>query len=320
MAAEELSAAHGMPAVVVDLDAGRAPAPGAGPDGLPALVAAARAVPAVLIGVAHSDANPAAGLCDLVLADREAVEGVVGAVEQHPLASVALALLLRESERRTVADGLAAESAAYSMLQGGPEFAAWRASHPASPRAPDDGPRVVLQREHGRLTVTLSRPAMHNAVDARMRDELYEAFTMAASDPSLVDVVLQGGGPSFCSGGDLDEFGSRPDPASAHVVRLTRSAGRAIAMIADRVTARLHGHCLGAGIELPAFAGRVVARPGTEIALPEVGLGLVPGAGGTVSLPRRIGRHRTAYLALSGVRLDATTAHAWGLVDEVASE
>jgi enoyl-CoA hydratase/carnithine racemase len=60
-----------------------------------------------------------------------------------------------------------------------------------------------------------------------------------------------------------------------------------------------------------------VARADTEIALPELGLGLIPGAGGTVSLPRRIGRRRTAYLALSGARLDSSTAATWGLVDSV---
>jgi enoyl-CoA hydratase/carnithine racemase len=60
-----------------------------------------------------------------------------------------------------------------------------------------------------------------------------------------------------------------------------------------------------------------VARPDTVIGLPEVSLGLIPGAGGTVSLPRRIGRHRTAWLALTGRTIDAATARAWGLVDEI---
>ena len=62
--------------------------------------------------------------------------------------------------------------------------------------------------------------------------------------------------------------------------------------------------CLGAGVELPAFAARVVAHANTSFALPELEMGLVPGAGGTVSLPRRIGRQRTAWLALTGQRLD----------------
>jgi enoyl-CoA hydratase/carnithine racemase len=74
---------------------------------------------------------------------------------------------------------------------------------------------------------------------------------------------------------------------------------------------------MGAGIELPAFADTVIAAEDTVIALPEVELGLIPGAGGTVSVTRRIGRHRTALLALSGMHLDPATAHALGLVDRL---
>ena len=69
---------------------------------------------------------------------------------------------------------------------------------------------------------------------------------------------------------------------------------------------------------MAAFARHVVADPATRIALPEIALGLIPGAGGTVSLTRRCGRQRTAALALTGREIDAQTALAWGLVDEVA--
>jgi len=128
---------------------------------------------------------------------------------------------------------------------------------------------------------------------------------------------VRGAGPSFCSGGDLDEFGSRPDPGTAHLIRLSRSAARLVHGLRDRVEVELHGWCVGAGIELPAFAATVRAAPDTRISLPELAFGLVPGAGGTVSLPRRIGRQRTNWLAMSGATLDATTALAWGLVDEL---
>ncbi|RIL07464.1 MAG: enoyl-CoA hydratase, partial [Proteobacteria bacterium] len=90
--------------------------------------------------------------------------------------------------------------------------------------------------------------------------------------------------------------------------------------LGDRLEAHLHGACIGAGVELAAFAGRVVARADAWFALPELSMGLVPGAGGTVSLPRRIGRQRTAWLALSGARLDARTALGWGLVDELVDD
>ena len=90
-----------------------------------------------------------------------------------------------------------------------------------------------------------------------------------------------------------------------------------ISALADRVVVHLHGACIGSGIELPAFARRVFARPDTSIALPEVGFGLIPGAGGTISLPRRIGRHRTAQLALTATPIDVATALEWGLVDGI---
>jgi enoyl-CoA hydratase/carnithine racemase len=98
---------------------------------------------------------------------------------------------------------------------------------------------------------------------------------------------------------------------------MTRSPARAMAAVADRLVAHLHGACFGSGIELPAFAARVVARPDTVVGLPELSLGLIPGAGGTVSVTRRIGRHRTAWLALTGRTIDAATALEWGLVDEI---
>lgn len=99
---------------------------------------------------------------------------------------------------------------------------------------------------------------------------------------------------------------------------MERSIARLLAAVAGRVEVRLHGACIGSGIELGAFAGRVSAAPDVSIGLPELGMGLIPGAGGTVSITRRIGRHRTCWLALSGARLDADTARSWGLVDAVA--
>jgi enoyl-CoA hydratase/carnithine racemase len=241
---------------------------------------------------------------------------LMSAINEHPLTSKALVMLLRGAADQSVRHGLVNESTTYSMLQGSPEFREWLRSRPP-PRPRDDGPCVRVQRDDAVLRVTLSRPHVHNAFNARMRDELLDALAVAAADPSIESVELSGDGPSFCSGGDLDEFGTAPDPTTAHFVRVERSAGAALHAVADRVTAHIHGACFGAGIELPAFASRVVAAPDTVIALPEVGMGLIPGAGGTVSLARRIGRRRTAYLALSGIRLDAATALSWGLVDKV---
>jgi enoyl-CoA hydratase/carnithine racemase len=269
-------------------------------------------IPAVVVGVGGA-------ACDAV--DLVVDESMLGTVEANirrlPRAAIALVLLLRGQAERSIEDGLTAESAVYSTLQGGPEFQSWlaaRGSRPAPQVACDATVRVT--RDDNELHITLVRPDVHNALNTQMRDELFEAFMIARADPSL-RVRLDGDGPSFCAGGDLDEFGSLPDPATAHVVRLQRSIGALIASMADRVEVALHGASLGSGIELPAFADHVVADPGTAIGLPELGLGLIPGAGGTVSITRRIGRHRTAWLALTGETIDAQTALAWGLVDEL---
>jgi Enoyl-CoA hydratase/isomerase len=287
----------------------------------PSVVAAVHSLPVLVVGLTGEPDCPsraAASLADVLLSPDDAEIGVVlECLEANPLAAISLALLLRASERRSVPDGLVAESVTYSMPQGGPEFARWRASRPPRERQGGREPPVRWSQKGSRLDIVLDRPAVHNAYDSAMRDGLIEALSVAASDDHLTEVHIAGEGPSFCSGGDLDEFGSRPDPGTAHLVRMTRNAARLMYQLSQRIVVHLHGACLGSGIELPAFAGTVVARSDTRIALPEVRLGLIPGAGGTVSLPRRIGRHRTAYLALSGSTIDVATATAWGLVDAI---
>jgi enoyl-CoA hydratase/carnithine racemase len=242
------------------------------------------------------------------------------AARSAPRASVSLVNLLRITGQLSIMDGLVAESAVYSMLLAGGEFARWLATHPRPATGDDSHAAVVLDRTGATLGVTLDRPLRRNAFNRAMRDELIAAFDLAAADPLIERVVLGGAGTCFCSGGDLAEFGTSADVSTAHLIRLDRSVALRIDRCQDRVVAHLHGACVGAGIEIPSFAGRVVARPDAFFQLPEVAMGLVPGAGGTVGITRRIGRWRTAYLALSGVRLDASTALDWGLVDAVADE
>lgn len=263
------------------------------------------------LAVASSDGRTIAVPDPLV-----ALAGLRDRFASTPLAALTYIWLLRQSAGLPVAAALSAESAAYSTLLAGPEFAAWLAGRGA-PRPPDDrSDRVATTLAGDVLSVRLTRPARRNAVDAAMRDALLAALAPAEWDPAL-QVDISGAGPSFSAGGDLDEFGSAVDPASAHVLRLGASVAEVLHRLRDRVTVRVHGTCLGAGFELPTFAGRVVAAPDTVLGLPELAMGLIPGAGGTVGIVRRAGRWRAAWLGLSGIRIGASTAQQWGLVDEI---
>ena len=200
---------------------------------------------------------------------------------------------------RSVVDGLIAESTTYSMLQAGPDHRRWLDNRPDhSPPRADADEVVLLRRDGDHLFITLNRPDTRNAFNAPMRDALLEAFALLAADVSLT-ATLDANGPSFCSGGDLREFGTIADPATAHLVRVRRNVGRTLAEVADRVTVRVHGHCVGAGVELPAFATQVIARGGRHV-LPARDLhGADPGRG-------RHGEHSEPHRA--------ATDHAVGVV------
>jgi hypothetical protein len=280
------------------------PIPGGGLDDFDILLSADPAAPGPWVGVPPERLN-------LVIAELR------GAVARQPAAAAAAAQVMRMTLSVSFDQALALESLAYSMLLASSGFQAWRAATSVKARMQDDGPRVAIDQGPGGLSIRLTRPAARNAFDARMRDELAEALRFAIDHPGGPKVVLTGEGPAFSAGGDLDEFGSASDPANAHLIRTLRSPARLVHRLGERLTAGLHGACVGAGIEVPAAAGRVTARPGTFFRLPEVSMGLIPGAGGTATIPRRVGRRRACYMAISGADIDLMTALSWRLVDAV---
>lgn len=315
---EAFSALTGEAALFIDLSAaGAVPA-----DRLQRACSALGELPCPTVGVGKPISEPAralAAVVDAIAEGGEEGDALWTSILRAPQASAALVQLLRLGDALDVHGALVAESLVYSTLQAGPEFDNWLAQRgQRRPASENREPAVLVIRDGSKARFVLNRPERRNALSVELRDALVEALLLAVSDSSLTQIAISGAGPAFCSGGDLAEFGTLPDPSTAHAVRSARNAARLLADCADRVRFEVHGACYGAGIELPAFAARVVASADSTFTLPEVSMGLVPGAGGTASLPRRIGRQRTAGWALSGRPVDAELALAWGLIDAIA--
>jgi enoyl-CoA hydratase/carnithine racemase len=287
--------------------------------------------PAVVVGTARDPVPDPPPACDVLVTDHprpprpwtgggsDTLARLRQAVDRSPTAAVVLVQLLRLGPGLDPAQGLVAESLAYAALQDGEEHRRWLdAGGRPAPRSGPDRPRLRLARTGATLHITLQRPERRNAVDRALRDELFAALELAALDPSLTAVRLEADGPVFCAGGDLSEFGTVPTPAVGHLVRMARSLPGVALACAPKLCTVVQGAAVGAGLELAAFGRRVVATPDAVFRLPEVAMGLIPGAGGTVSVRRRIGRRRLSGLALTGEALGADTALDWGLVDEIA--
>jgi len=272
--------------------------------------------PTVAVGMSP---GALASACDTYVDTRTEAEMLARNIARAPIAASLLVHVLRAVEAIPVEEGLLVESLAYSSLQAGPQFLAWRASFtPSVARLDlDAGAAVEIRREQDRVALELNRASRCNAMSVEMRDALIESLQLVLADDTIHHVEIHGRGRCFSTGGDLDEFGGAPDPATAHLVRRLALPGRLLEACRDRVSVHLHGACIGSGIEFPAFAARVVASADAWFQLPELRYGLIPGAGGCVSITRRIGRQRTAWLALSGKRIDAETALEWGLVDAI---
>lgn len=273
-----------------------------------------------VVGVADRvDNNRLAAASDLCVAGADELAPVLRTIRANPTAAAIYVQVLRLTEGMSLDDALMVESMAYATLQAGAEYQAWLTQNHVEPAGPDvnAGPAVLLQRDGDAVSLELNRAGNRNAMSVEMRDELTEALQMVLLDNSIGALHISGRGRCFSTGGDLSEFGSVPDAATGHIVRSLCLPGRLLARCADRTKVTLHGACIGSGIEFPAFAGHIAARKNTHFQLPEIGMGLIPGAGGCISIARRMGRQRTAWLGLSGKRMRAAQALEWGLVDEV---
>lgn len=257
-------------------------------------------------------------IVDIVAQSDKEIETLTSAIRKNPVAATMLVQLLRHNEHNSIYHGLCAESLSYSCLQNGSSFKQWLNNRkPRGKIAVEQSPIVLVRRDETQLHITLNRESKRNAYSADLRDALYQALLLAATDNTIENVTIKGAGHCFSAGGDLDEFGSATDSAFAHTVRMTRNTGLLLNRLKHKAHFILHGACIGAGIELPSFSSRVSARRDTFFQLPEVAMGLIPGAGGTVSITKRIGRIRTAFMAISNEKIDTEKALNWGLIDEI---
>lgn len=275
-----------------------------------------------VIGIGDA-AHPLASALDAVIEPPVEIARIVAQVTANPLAAATVVQLLRLLPALPWQQGLVAESMAYAMLQGSEEHHRWLAARTVNAEQAAEQVaqgQVIADRQQTHLAVTLHRPWAGNAIDRIMRDGLYEALALAALDPEIECVTLAAHGRAFSLGAEIAEFGTTIDPATAHAIRTQTLPAHAAMRCADKLDAHVQGGCVGAGLEIAAWARRITATSNAWFQLPELAMGILPGAGGCVSLTRRIGRQRTALMILSGKRISARTALVWRLVDRIVDD
>ena len=181
-----------------------------------------------------------------------------------------------------------------------------------------EGPVLYEKRDGGVAWVTLNRPAVLNAINMRMRDELWELMHAVRDDPDVRVVVFKGAGDrAFSAGADISEFGTAPSIAEARRARRERDLWGLMLSMDEVLIAAVHGYALGAGVELSMCCDIRIASDDARFGLPEVSLGYIPSAGGTQTLPRHVPPGLAMQMILTGDPIDAPLAHTSGLVQRL---
>ncbi|MGH9055067.1 MAG: enoyl-CoA hydratase/isomerase family protein [Acidimicrobiales bacterium] len=180
--------------------------------------------------------------------------------------------------------------------------------------AEHDGFTVEVQPERKRATVTLDRPDKLNRIAIGAREQIAEVFRELGADQAVRVVVLAGApGRAFTAGGDVAGFLERSPEQLSHLARNVAAPERC----PKPVIAALHGFTLGVGLELALACDLRVAAQDTELGMPEINLGMIPGSGGTQRLARLVGAGRAKDMVFRGRRVGAEEALAWGLLTRV---
>jgi len=179
---------------------------------------------------------------------------------------------------------------------------------------------IIYEKKDDVGYVTLNRPQALNAYNLQMRDELYQVLGAIKDDPEVKVAIFRGAGErAFCAGADLTEFLTAPSPVIARQVRWERDVWGLFLSITKPLIAAVHGYVLGDGLEIALCCDIRLASEDTQFGMPELGLGIIPAAGGTQTLPRMIGRAKALEVLLTGRWIKVEEAHRLKLVNQVVS-
>ncbi len=177
---------------------------------------------------------------------------------------------------------------------------------------------ITYEKQNGIAFITLNRPHALNAYNIKMRDELYEILGAIRDDPETEVVILKGAGEkAFCAGADLTEFLTAPAPVFARQARFARDVWGLFLSIDKPFIAALHGYVLGSGIEMALCCDIRLAAEDARFGLPETGLGIIPAAGGSQTLPRTVSPGAATEMLMTGRWIDAAEARRIKLVNRV---
>ena len=177
---------------------------------------------------------------------------------------------------------------------------------------------IIYEKKDNKGYITLNRPKALNAYNIKMRDELFEALSAVNDDPEVGVIILKAAGEkAFCAGADLSEFLTAPPPVAARQARFERDVWGLFLQIKKPIIAALFGYVLGSGIEMAMCCDIRVAAEDARFGVPEMGLGIIPAAGGSQTIPRIVGRGYALEMLLSGRWITAAEAKKIKMVNRV---
>ena len=177
---------------------------------------------------------------------------------------------------------------------------------------------IIYEKNDGIAYITLNRPQSLNAVNTKMRDELYEVLPAIDDDPEVMVGIVKGAGDrGFSAGADITEFGTVPSQAIGRQVRWERDLWGQFLSVSKPLIAAMHGFAMGAGVEMSMCCDFRIASDDARFGLPEVGIGMVPTAGGSQTMPRLVPVGMSAGPIITGEIIDAAEAYRIGLLNKV---